>query len=361
LKHIDEFRDPELTNGLARAIREASTNHARFMELCGTHTMAIARHGLTRMLPPTVELVSGPGCPVCVTATEEIDRAVKLAQTPGVVVATFGDLIRVPGSHSSLAKERAAGARVKVVYSALDALELALADPSSQVVFLGIGFETTAPTVAAAIMVARRQNVDNFSVLAAHKLLPPALAALLDGPNLGLNGFLCPGHVTTVIGIGTYEAVAKEHHLACVVSGFEPADMLGAILMLVRQVEAGRAAVEIQYARGVSPQGNPQALALMNQVFAPVDAPWRGLGWIPKSGLVFAPEFASFDARARFDLEVPRAADHPGCKCGDVLRGLVHPPQCKLFGQVCAPESPLGPCMVSAEGTCAAWYKYRRN
>ena len=360
MKHVDEYRDPELTGKLAQAISQASSRPVRFMELCGTHTMAIARHGLTQMLPPTVELVSGPGCPVCVTATEEIDRAVKLAQTPGVLVATFGDLVRVPGSHSSLARERAKGAAVKVVYSALDALDLAKAHPQSQVVFLGIGFETTAPTVAAAVLMAQRTGLDNFSVLAAHKLLPPALAALLTGPQLGLSGFVCPGHVTTVIGTGVYQEVAKQYGLACVVAGFEPADVLATILMLVRQVEEGRAEVEIQYARGVSAAGNPQAVALMHQVFTSVDAPWRGLGWIPKSGLDLAPAFAQFDARRRFDLEVPPASDHPGCQCGDVLRGLVRPNQCKLFDKVCNPENPLGPCMVSMEGTCAAWYRYRR-
>lgn len=360
MKHVDEYRDPELAGKLARAIVETSTRPVRFMELCGTHTMAIARHGLTQMLPPTVELVSGPGCPVCVTATEEIDRAVKLAQTPGVMVATFGDLVRVPGSHSSLARERAQGAAVKVVYSALDALDLATAHPEQQVVFLGIGFETTAPTVAAAVLMAQRQGLKNFSVLAAHKLLPPALAALLTGPQLGLSGFLCPGHVTTVIGTKVYEDVAKHYGLACVVAGFEPADVLATILMLVRQVEQGRAEVEIQYARGVSAAGNPQAVACMNQVFTPVDAPWRGLGWIPQSGLDFSPAFADFDARRRFDLEVPPASDHPACQCGDVLRGLVRPNQCKLFDKVCNPENPLGPCMVSMEGTCAAWYRYRR-
>jgi hydrogenase expression/formation protein HypD len=360
MKHVDEYRDPELAGQLARAIAETSTKPVRFMELCGTHTMAIARHGLTQMLPATVELVSGPGCPVCVTATEEIDRAVKLAQTPGVMVATFGDLVRVPGSHGSLAGERAKGAQVKVVYSPLDALELAKAHPEAQVVFLGIGFETTAPTVAAAVLMAQQQGLANFSVLAAHKLLPPALAALLTGPQLGLSGFICPGHVTTVIGTGVYEAVAKQYGLACVVSGFEPADVLATILMLVRQVEQGRAEVEIQYARGVSAAGNPQAVALMNRVFTQVDAPWRGLGWIPLSGLDFSPAFADFDARRRFDLEVPPAADHPGCQCGDVLRGLVRPPQCRLFDKVCNPENPLGPCMVSMEGTCAAWYRYRR-
>jgi hydrogenase expression/formation protein HypD len=277
------------------------------------------------------------------------------------MVATFGDLVRVPGSHSSLAAERAKGAGVKVVYSALDALELALADAARQVVFLGIGFETTAPTVAAAVLMAQAKGVANFSVLSAHKLLPPALAALLAGPALGLNGFICPGHVTTVIGTEPYEVVASHYGLSCVVSGFEPADVLASILMLVKQVEAGRPAVEIQYARGVSPQGNPQARALMNQVFTPVDAPWRGLGAIPLSGLDLAPAFSRFNARLRFDVEVPPALDHPGCLCGEVLKGLVRPPQCKLFDTVCTPATPVGPCMVSAEGTCAAWHKYRRE
>ena len=361
MKYVEEFRDPELVGRLAAAIAQKSTQPVRFMELCGTHTMAIARHGLTALLPSTVELVSGPGCPVCVTATEEIDRAVKLARTPGVTLATFGDLIRVPGSHSSLARERAAGARVEVVYSPLDAIGLALADPGRQVVFLGIGFETTAPTVAASLLMAQRKGLKNFSVLAAHKLLPPALAALLSGPVLGLAGFLCPGHVTTIIGTGAYQAVARDHGLACVVSGFEPADVMASILMLVNQVEEGRPGVEIQYGRAVSAAGNPQARELMDQVFAPVDAPWRGLGLIPQSGLDPAGEFAAFDARQRFDLEVPPAKDHPGCRCGDVLRGLIKPPQCKLFAAVCNPSEPVGPCMVSMEGTCAAWYKYRRE
>jgi len=360
LKHVDEYRDPDLTRRLARAIRETSTRPARFMELCGTHTMAIARHGLTQMFPPTVEMVSGPGCPVCVTATEEIDRAVKLARTPGVVVATFGDLVRVPGSQGSLARERAAGARVEVVYSPLDALALARAEPKMQVVFLGIGFETTAPTVAAAVKSAQRLGLENFSVLSAHKLLPPALDALLSGPELGLSGFLCPGHVTVVIGTDPYQPVAREHGLPCVVGGFEPADILAAILMLVKQVEEGRSQVEIAYGRAVSPEGNQEARRLMDEVFQPVDAAWRGLGVIPQSGLDLRPEFAHFDARRRLDLEVPPAQDPPACRCGDVLRGLVRPPECKLFARACRPTSPVGPCMVSAEGTCAAWYKYRR-
>jgi hydrogenase expression/formation protein HypD len=361
LKHAEEYRDPELTKKLAAAINATSSKPARFMELCGTHTMAIARHGLIQMLPPTVELVSGPGCPVCVTATEEIDRAVKLAKEPGVIVATFGDLLRVPGSGSTLAQERAAGARVEIVYSPLDAIQLAKTQPDSQVVFLGIGFETTAPTVAAALLMAKQEGLDNFSVLAAHKLLPPALAALLNGPELGLSGFICPGHVTTVIGTEAYEGVAANYGLPCVVAGFEPADILATLLMLVKQVEAGQAKVEIQYRRAVSPEGNPQARALMDRVFKPVDAAWRGLGVIPLSGLEPGPDFEDMDARRRFDLEVPPASDPPACRCGDVLRGLCRPPDCKLFAKACNPSKPVGPCMVSQEGTCAAWFKYRRD
>jgi hydrogenase expression/formation protein HypD len=361
MKHVDEYRDPDLTRKLASAIAAASTRPARFMELCGTHTMAIARHGLMGMLPPGVEMISGPGCPVCVTSTGEIDQAVELARRPGVTVATFGDLMRVPGSRSSLAAERAVGARVEVVYSPLDAVELAARQPGDEVVFLAIGFETTAPTVAAALLTADAKGLGNFSLLGAHKLLPPDIKALLSGPDLGLNGFLCPGHVTTVIGTAAYEAVARQHHMPCVVSGFEPADILGAILLLVRQVEAGQARVEVPYARAVAAQGNPQAVALMERVFAPCDAVWRGLGMIPLSGLKLRPEYEAFDAAERYQLSCEPVPDPPGCRCGDVLRGLIRPPECRLFGAACTPTSPVGPCMVSAEGTCAAYYKYGRE
>ena len=361
MKYVDEYRDPRLARELAERIAAESTKPARFMELCGTHTMAVARHGLGRMLPATVELVSGPGCPVCVTSALEIDRAIKLASYPEVTVATFGDLVRVPGSRGSLARQRAQGARVEVVYSPLDALQLAQAHPERQVAFLGIGFETTAPTVACALISARQQGVENFSVLSMHKLLPPAMEALLSGDDLGLSGFLCPGHVTTVIGTQAYQHVVDKYRLPCVVSGFEPADILASLLLLVRQVESGQPAVEIPYARAVSPQGNPQAQALMEQVFTPVDSQWRGLGTIPLSGLAPSPEFAQYDAAARFDLTVPPAREHPGCRCGEVLRGLIRPPQCPLFAQACTPTAPVGPCMVSQEGTCAAWYKYKRE
>ena len=361
MKHVDEYRDPKLTKSLAGAIHKASTKPARFMELCGTHTMAIARHGLMGMLPPTVEMISGPGCPVCVTSTGEIDQAVELAGREGVTVATFGDLMRVPGSRRSLADQRAAGARVEVVYSPLDAVEMAAKHPDKEVVFLAIGFETTAPTVAAAVLAAHAKGLANFSLLGAHKLLPPALAALLSGPDLGLSGFLCPGHVTTVIGTAAYEQVAAGYHLPCVVSGFEPADILGAILLLVRQVEAGEARVEVPYSRAVSPAGNPQAVALMEKVFQPCDAVWRGLGMIPLSGLKLRAGYAAYDAAARYALSSDPVPDPPGCRCGDVLRGLIRPPECKLFGKACTPTDPVGPCMVSVEGTCAAYYKYGRE
>jgi len=361
VKYVDEFRDPRLAKALIQAIARVSFKPVRFMELCGTHTMTIARYGLIHMLPETIEMVSGPGCPVCVTTIEEIDRMVKLARIPGVIVATFGDLVRVPGSHSSLLRERATGAQVKIVYSALDALDLALAHPDRQVVFIGIGFETTAPTVAAAVIMAKQKNVLNFSILNTHKLFPPALVALLSDSNHGINGFLCPGHVTTIIGTGPYEDIAKLYGASYVVSGFEPVDILGAILMLVNQVEERRTEVEIQYGRGVCPQGNSKARVLMEKVFVLQDSNWRGLGLISLSGLGFASPFISFDARTRFDLEVPLTKEHPNCRCGDVLRGLIRSPECKLFSQVCTPENPLGPCMVSMEGSCTVWYKYRRN
>lgn len=360
MKYVDEYRDPQLVKRLAKRMAEVSRTPVRFMELCGTHTMAIARHGLHAMFPDTVEMISGPGCPVCVTATEEIDAAIKAAQTDGVMVATFGDLVRVPGSASSLGEQRAKGGRVEVIYSPLDAVKLAAENPEWQVVFLAIGFETTAPAVAATALAARAKGLTNFSLLSMHKLLPPAMDALLGGVDLGVSGFLCPGHVTTVIGTGYYQEVVRDFGIPCVVSGFEPADVMASILMLVKQVEANEPKVEIQYGRAVSASGNLQGQALIKQVFRAADAPWRGLGTIPLSGLVLADEFSEFDARARFDLAVEPVGDPPGCRCGEVLTGLIRPPECKLFATACDPVNPVGPCMVSAEGTCAAYYKYRR-
>jgi hydrogenase expression/formation protein HypD len=358
MKHLSEYRDKELAQKLIAAIGRQSQRSVRLMEVCGTHTMAIFRHGIRQVLPATIRLISGPGCPVCVTATEEIDRAVKLARIPEVMVATFGDLVRVPGSHSSLQRERTTGADVRMVYSTFDALKLAQENPNKKIIFLAIGFETTAPTVAAAVIEAARMELKNFYILSAHKLLPPALEALLNSDELNIQGFIYPGHVTTIIGTSAYEKVAEKYQIPGVVCGFEPIDILETILMLVQQIERGLARVEIQYKRGASALGNPKALQVLNQVFAPCDAPWRGLGVIPQSGLTLQPGYRTFAAEDHFDLQVPPAQDHPGCACGEVLRGVKSPLECRLFRTVCRPDSPLGPCMVSTEGTCAAYFKY---
>ncbi len=358
LKHLSEYRDKDLARKLIAAIRAKSKKPIRLMEVCGTHTVSIFRHGIRQVLPTNIQLISGPGCPVCVTATEEIDRAIKLARHPEVMVTTFGDLVRVPGSHSSLQQERAEGADVRMVYSSFDALKLAQENPDKKVVFLAIGFETTAPTIAAAVLEALRTGLKNFYILSAHKLLPPALTALLDSGDLNIQGFIYPGHVTTVIGTSAYEAVAQKYHLPGVVCGFEPVDILETILLLVQQLESDEVRVEIQYKRGAAAEGNPKALAVLNRVFIPCDAPWRGLGLIPESGLTLRAEYRAFAAEDHFDLQVPPAQDHPGCACGEVLRGIKTPPDCRLFRTVCRPDSPIGPCMVSTEGTCAAYYKY---
>lgn len=358
MKYLSEYRDGLVASKMADCIKATSTKPARFMEICGTHTVAIFKHGIREVLPDHIDLVSGPGCPVCVTATRDIDKAIKLARIPNVIVTTFGDMVRVPGSESSLQREKGLGADVRMVYSTMDALEIGRQNPEKKVVFLGVGFETTAPTIAAAVVAAETEGIKNFSVLSSHKLLPPAMDALLSGGELDVSGFMCPGHVSTVIGTASYEAVAAHYHTPCVVMGFEPLDILQGIYMLVSQIEAGEARVEIQYRRAVAPQGNLNALKTMNRVFEPCDAPWRGLGMIPKSGLAFREAYRSFDAEALFDLEVPDSLESPGCKCGDILRGVKTPIDCRLFRGVCTPENPVGPCMVSSEGTCAAYYKY---
>jgi hydrogenase expression/formation protein HypD len=360
MKHQDEFRDGDLARRLAARLREAAKRPVRIMEICGTHTVSIFRHGLRSLFPETIELVSGPGCPVCVTAAEEIDRAIKLAQTPGVNVATFGDLMRVPGSQSSLKQEIARGGRATMVYSPLDAVALAQQRPDEEVVFMGIGFETTAPTVAAAVLTAAEKGLTNFSVLSAHKLLPPAMNALLASGDIRIDGFICPGHVSTIIGANAYRPAAQRFKTPCVVTGFEPVDILQGVTMLVEMLQEGRYDAAIQYKRGASAEGNVKARRVIDQVFTPADAPWRGLGRIPESGLEVREAFAAHNARLRFDAEVPPVPEPPGCRCGDVLRGLIPPPDCKLFDRACRPESPVGPCMVSGEGACAAYYKYGR-
>jgi hydrogenase expression/formation protein HypD len=323
--------------------------------------MAIAKAGLRALLPTNVRLLSGPGCPVCVTANHDIDRIVALTRTDAHVTS-FGDMMRVPGSSTSLAQRRAEGALVEVVYSPLDALRLAEGDPSRPVVFVAVGFETTAPAVAATIQRAVAGGIGNFSVLSALKQVPPALAALLDDPALSLDGLILPGHVSTVLGLGPYGFIAERHRLPAVVTGFEPVDILSGVAMLLEQVAEGRAkqqlAIGNAYGRSVRDGGNPMARQSIEAVFEPVDAEWRGLGAIPLSGLAIRPEFAAFDAGRRFELAVEPTVEPRGCRCGDVLRGVLSPPECPLFGRGCTPEDPLGPCMVSSEGSCAAYYRY---
>ena len=354
----------ELVASLAKAAadlaRRLEPHTVRVMEVCGTHTMAIFRAGLRSLLPANVELLSGPGCPVCVTPMGYVDAAIEIGAQHRAVVATFGDMMKVPGTERNLSLAKAQGADVRVVYSPLDALRLAEDQPGREVVFLGIGFETTAPLVAASVAEARRRGLSNFSVLCAHKLVPPALRALCGAGDLAIDAFLLPGHVSAIIGAGPYEFVAAEHGRACVIAGFEPADVMASVCMLLRQLVDGRPAVEIQYTRCVRPEGNPSAQRQMSDVFEASAAVWRGLGELPASGLALRESHAALDAWRRFGVEPRHAPDPPGCRCGDVICGRVTPPECPLFGTACTPMHAVGPCMVSSEGSCAAHFKYGR-
>ena len=333
----------------------------RFMEVCGTHTMVAFRSGIRRLLPDGVSLVSGPGCPVCVTPAGYIDAAIEIGHKPGTVVTTFGDLIRVPGSESSLEQERADGMAVRVVYSPSDALEIAKSDPSQNVVFLAVGFETTVPTVALTLQAAQEEQVANFMVLSAHKTMPRAMEALVEGGEVQIDGFLCPGHVSVVTGAGIFAFLAERYQTPCVVGGFEPEDILEAISMLLAQVEEGRSALEIQYSRAVTMEGNQVAQRVADQVFTECDSEWRGLGVIPGSGLALKDQYADLDGERRLGISVGAGSSAAGCRCGDVLRGSLTPPECALFGTACTPERPLGALMVSSEGACAAHYNFGRK
>lgn len=358
MKYIEEFRDGAVAQRLASHIQAYAGRPVNLMEVCGTHTVAIFRHGIRQLLPPSVRMLSGPGCPVCVTANADLDKAIALAQMPGVILTTFGDMLKVPGSFSSLQRARAEGGDVRIVYSALDALDIARRNPQKQVVFFAVGFETTAPTIAASVAEAQRQGLSNYSIVSVHKLVPPALRALLDSGELHIDGFLLPGHVSAIIGSAPYQFIARDYGIHCVITGFEPLDVLQGIAMLLEQITAGEAKVAIQYRRAVPPQGNPAALAQMYAVFQPCDAAWRGLGTIPASGLQVRDDYAACDAERRLAIQTPPPKEQRGCRCGEVLRGVIAPPECALFGKACTPENPVGPCMVSFEGTCAAWYNY---
>jgi hydrogenase expression/formation protein HypD len=362
MRFIDEFRDSELAKRVVREIeRIAEERRFRIMEICGGHTHTIYRYGLHDVLPANIELVHGPGCPVCVLPMGKVDDAIAIAKHEGVILATFGDMMRVPGSEGSLIDAQADGADVRMVYSPLDALKLAHQNPDRKVVFFAIGFETTAPSTAVTLLHAKRLGVRNFFVFCNHVLVVPAIKALLDSPETRLDGFIGPGHVTTVIGSKAWEFIPKDYGKGIVISGFEPLDMLQAIYMLVKQLIEGKPRVDVQYTRAVRPDGNTKAKEVMAQVFELRETfEWRGLGWIEKSALKLKPEFAEFDAELHFDLPRRQVADPKVCQCGEVLRGAILPWECKVFGTACTPEHPIGACMVSSEGACAAVYQYGR-
>ena len=363
MKFVDEFRDPRAAQRLLADIAETAADqpNRKFMEVCGGHTHAIYRHGIEDLLPASIELIHGPGCPVCVIPMGRIDDAISVACSDGVTMCCFGDMMRVPGSTSTLLEAKARGADVRVVYSPLDALALAERSPERRVVFLAVGFETTAPSTAVTLMQARERSVENFSVFCNHVTIVPPLKAILDSPGLDLDGFLGPGHVSTVIGTRPYRFVPEHYARPLVTAGFEPVDILQGVLMLLRQLAEDRCTVENQYRRVVSDRGNPTALSLLREAF--VLRPhfeWRGLGFIAQSALAISPEFAHWDAELLYDVPGVRVADPKACQCGEVLKGALRPWECKVFGTACTPETPIGTCMVSSEGACAAYYNFGR-
>ncbi len=362
MKFVDEFRSEKHIRLLAEKIRAEAVGRYTFMEVCGGHTAAIHRFGIPSLLPDSITLLSGPGCPVCVTPVSFIDMAIDLSKSKDIIITSFGDLIRVPGSLSSLETEKMRGADIRIVFSALDALEIASRNPEKRVVFIGIGFETTAPGTAASILEARKRNIYNFSVLCAHKIMPPALEAIInDGTEV--NGFICPGHVATITGANDFRFLPEKYNIASVISGFEPADILMSVYMLVRQINNNNLTTEIEYTRAVTPEGNVKARRIMNEVFEETDAEWRGLGMIKNSGLGIKQELADYDALKIFEISYRQGLneDNGSCLCGEVLRGRKKPTDCLMFSKVCTPENPVGACMVSSEGACNAYYRYWRN
>ncbi|GJM26667.1 MAG: hydrogenase expression/formation protein [Phycisphaerae bacterium] len=332
-----------------------------FMEVCGTHTVSFQRSGVKSLLPPNVKLISGPGCPVCVSSQGYIDAACAIASSPAITICTYGDMLRVPGRSGSLQEQRAAGADVRVVYSPMDAVRLAEEHPERTVVFIAVGFETTVGGHAAAVLEAYHRGLDNFCLLASQKLVIPAMTALLDEGEVRIDGFLCPGHVSVIIGPDAFVPVVRDYRKPCVIAGFEPEQMLGGIIQLVRQVAQRSPRIENIYPAAVKSDGNPKAIEVINEVFEPADSIWRAMGTIPMSGLALRPKYRRFDALKRFDVEIGPDYDPPGCQCGQVLQGKVDPVDCPLFGTECTPTNPIGPCMVGSEGSCAAAFKYGRN
>ncbi len=363
MRFVDEYRDQGKAAALAVRIAELCQpgRHYKIMEVCGGHTHTIYKHGLEHYLPEAVELVHGPGCPVCVIPMGRVDDAISIAHQPGVTIACFGDMMRVPGGKGSFLDAKAAGAEVRVVYSPMDALKIAMEEPGRQVVFVAIGFETTAPSTALTLLKARAQQVPNFAVFCNHVTIIPPLRAILDAPDVDIDGFVGPGHVSAVIGCKPYEVVARDYGKPLVVSGFEPLDVLQSVYMIMRQLAEGRSEVENQYTRVVQWEGNAAALAAMDATMEPrPHFEWRGLGSIPQSALRLRPQFAAYDAEELFEIPGVRVADPRACQCGQVLRGQIRPWECRVFGKACTPEKPIGTCMVSSEGACAAYYNFGR-
>jgi hydrogenase expression/formation protein HypD len=361
VKFVDEYRDGAAARALAEAIARAATRPWTIMEVCGGQTHTIVKYGIDRLLPPGVELVHGPGCPVCVTALEMIDRAHAIAARSGVIFCSFGDMLRVPGSRADLLQLKSQGADIRVVYSPLDAVAVAAANPDRRVVFFAIGFETTAPPNAMAVWLARKRKLANFSVLVSHVLVPPTIAAILESPGNRVQGFLGPGHVCTVMGVGEYEPLARRYGVPIVVTGFEPLDLLEGVLRTIRQLEVGRGEVENAYGRAVRPDGNPASRKLIGDVFEVCDRKWRGVGLIPNSGFRLRPEYHAHDAERLFEVADIETQESGVCISGDILRGVKKPCDCPAFGRECTPQTPLGATMVSSEGACAAYHAYGRH
>ncbi len=361
MRFVEEYRDPELAQRLARRIASVVKHDWRIMEVCGGQTHSIIRFGLDQLLPPSITLIHGPGCPVCVTPLEMIDRAYEIACRPDVIFCSFGDMLRVPGSRGDLMSARASGADVRIVYSPADAVAIAEAEPDNNVVFFAVGFETTAPANAGAVEMARLKGLTNFSLLVSHVLVPPAIEAIMNSPDTAVNGFLAAGHVCTIVGTEEYEELARQYQIPIVVTGFEPLDVLHGVLLCVEALEEGRPRVINQYARSVRASGNTPAMEMVRKVFRRVDRKWRGIGAIPSSGLELQPDYARFDAESIFGVSSITADEPSVCISGKVLQGLRRPTECPAFATECTPEHPLGATMVSAEGACSAYYRYRRG
>ncbi len=365
MKYLDEFYDSNSCQSLSREIAKRNpSQNITIMEVCGTHTMSIAKNGIKNLLPKNIRLLSGPGCPVCVTPNHQIDKMIAYARQEDVIITTFGDMIKVPGSSSSLSREKSLGRDIRIVYSVNDALKLAENNPNKKIIFFGIGFETTTPTIAASLKDAKERKLKNYFVLSTHKLIPPAIKVILESEEVKVNGFLLPGHVSIIIGRKIYDFIAEKHKIPCAVTGFEPMDILRAILCLVNQTNNCKEQaylspkVENCYKRSVKEKGNQAAKDLVNEVFEVCDSEWRGIGIISNSGLKIREEYKEFDVEKNIEVKVEPTKENPACICGNILRGVNIPSDCALFGTTCTPENPVGPCMVSSEGTCAAYYKY---